>query len=61
MGEELDRSRLPWDLASTIARASVDLSLPRPSLIEALRAAIANRGGYFSFDEDDRGCVVWLK
>jgi hypothetical protein len=60
MGDEHDRPPLPWDLASAITCAGVDPSLPRSPLLEALRSAIADRGGYFSADEDERGWVVSL-
>ena len=60
MSDDLDRPPLPWDLASAIARAGVDPSLPRAPLRTALREAIGERGGYFAMDEDERGWVVCL-
>jgi hypothetical protein len=37
---------LPADLAAAVARAGVDPTLPERPLEDALRSAIADRGGY---------------
>jgi hypothetical protein len=41
-----DRPVLPRDLAGTVAHAGVDPTLEGRALQDALRAAIATRGGY---------------
>jgi hypothetical protein len=48
---------LPADLAAAVARAGVDPTLPERALEDAIRAAIADRGGYLYLDQwyvDDR-------
>ena len=48
------------DLAGAIARAGVDPTLEDRALQDALRAAIAIRRGYCSWDVDHAGWVVTL-
>ena len=51
---------VPVDLAAAIARAGVDPTLaPRP-LQDALKGAIADRGGYVAWDVDEVGWRVGL-
>ena len=51
---------LPADLAAAVARAGVDPTPDRHAVEDALRRAIADRGGYVDWDDDDRGWVVYL-
>jgi hypothetical protein len=51
---------LARDLAGTIAYAGVDPNLEGRALQDALRAAIATRGGYCWWDVDHAGWVVKL-
>jgi hypothetical protein len=51
---------LPPDLAGTVAHAGVDPTLEGRALQDALRAAIAVRGGYCWWDVDSAGWVVTL-
>ena len=54
------RRCLPADLAAAVAGAGVDPTAePRP-LRDALKAAIADRGGYVAWDVDHAGWVVEL-
>jgi hypothetical protein len=55
-----DRPVLPRDLAGTIAHAGVDPTLEGRTLQNALRAAIATRGGYCWWTVDQAGWVVTL-
>ena len=55
-----DRPTLPRDLAGTVAYAGVDPTLEGRALQDALRAAIATRGGYCWWDVDHAGWVVTL-
>jgi hypothetical protein len=48
------------DLAGTVAYAGVDPPLEGRALQDALRAAIATRGGYCWWDVDHAGWVVML-
>jgi|GEM_PF-6333699 len=51
---------LPSDLAGAVARAGVDPTRPSRALQDALRGAIADRGGYVAWDVDHAGWVVEL-
>ena len=51
---------LPADLAAAVARAGVDPTLPPRALQDALKGAIADRGGYAAWDVDHAGWVVGL-
>lgn len=51
---------LPADLAVAVARAGVDPTAEPKALTSALRAAIADRGGYLCFDVDVIGWRVDL-
>ncbi len=52
---------LPSDLAATIARAGVDVTLPERELEEAIRVAITDRRGYLdSWHCDHAGWCVTL-
>ena len=51
---------MPPDLAGTVAHAGVDPTLEGRALQDALRAAIAVRGGYCWWDVDSAGWVVTL-
>jgi hypothetical protein len=53
---------LPTDVALAVARAGIDFELDEESLSEALRRAIADRGGYFDGPElfDSGWRVEWL-
>lgn len=44
------------DLADAVAQAGVDPALDGRDLQDALRSAIATRGGYCSWDVDHAGC-----
>jgi hypothetical protein len=55
-----DQPVLVRDLAGTVAYAGVDLTLEGRALQDALRAAIATRGGYCWWDVDHAGWVVTL-
>src|SRR5215207_5980249 len=55
-----DRPVLAPDLAGTVAYAGVDPTLEGRALQDALRAAIATRGGYCWWDVDHAGWVVTL-
>jgi hypothetical protein len=55
-----DRPVLARDLAGTVAYADVDPTLEGRALQDALRAAIATRGGYCWWDVDHAGWVVTL-
>ena len=55
-----DRPVLARDLAGTVAYAGVDPTLEGRALQDALRAAIATRGGYCWWDVDHAGSVVTL-
>ncbi len=48
------------DLASTVAKAGVDPTLEGRALQDALLSAIADRGGYLSWDIDYAGWLVFL-
>ena len=51
---------LPADLASAVARAGVDPTAEPKALTNALKGAIADRGGYVCFDVDAIGWRVDL-
>lgn len=53
-------STLARDLANTIAQAGVDPTLEGRALQDAIRSAIADRQGYYSWDVDHAGWVVTL-
>jgi hypothetical protein len=55
-----DRPVLAPDLAGAVAQAGVDPTLDGRALQDALRAAIATRRGYSSWDVDHAGWVVAL-
>ena len=55
-----DRPILARDLAGTVAYAGVDPTLEGRALQDALRAAIATRRGYCSWDVDHADWVVTL-
>jgi hypothetical protein len=55
-----DRPILARDLAGTVAYAGVDPTLEGRALQDALRAAIATRGGFCSWTVDHAGWVVTL-
>lgn len=52
--------RLPPDLAAAVTRAGVNPAADSRPLAGALRSAIADRGGYVSWDVDEVGWVVEL-
>lgn len=54
------RPILPPDLSGAVAQAGVDVSLEGRELQDAIRAAIADRQGYLSWDVDHAGWVVML-
>ncbi|MCB0067617.1 MAG: hypothetical protein KDD77_10720 [Caldilineaceae bacterium] len=54
------RPILAPDLAGAIAQAGVDVTLDGRALQDAIRAAIADRRGYLSWDVDHAGWVVTL-
>ena len=60
MTASADRPILARDLAGTVAYAGVDPTLVGRALQDALRAAIATRGGYCWWDVDHAGWVVTL-
>ncbi len=51
---------LPPDLAAAVARAGVDPTSEPRALIDALKGAIADRGGYMTWDMDGAGWRVEL-
>ena len=53
-------SDLPTDLAWAVARAGVDPTAPPRALQDALKGAIADRGGYVAWDVDEVGWRVDL-
>ena len=55
-----DRPILSRDLAAAVAHAGVDPTLECRALQDALRAAIAVRGGYCWWDVDSAGWVLTL-
>jgi len=52
--------RLARDLAAAVGQAGVDPTLERRAPQDALRRAIATRGGYCSWTIDHAGWVVTL-
>ena len=58
-GDRLDPP-LPHDLAMAVARAGVDATADRRAVRDALRRAIAGRGGYVDWTYDEVGRVVYL-
>lgn len=52
--------RLPADLAAAVARAGVDPTAAPRARQDALKAAIADRGGYVAWDVDAIGWRVDL-
>src|SRR4051812_836490 len=56
----VERPILPWNLAGTVAYAGVDPTLEGRALQDALRAAIATRGGYCSWTVDHARWLVTL-
>ena len=55
-----DRPVLPRDLAGTVAQAGVDPTLEGRALQDALRRAIATRGGYCSWTVDHASWIATL-
>jgi hypothetical protein len=51
---------LPAGLAAAVARAGVNPTADRRTVQDALRRAIAGRGGYVDWDYDEDGWVVFL-
>lgn len=49
---------LPTDLVAAVVRAGVDPTQPPRALQDALKGAIADRGGYVAWDVDGAGWVV---
>ncbi len=52
------RRGFPPDLAAAVARAGVDPTVPPRALQDALKGAIADRGGYVAWDVDEVGWRV---
>jgi hypothetical protein len=55
-----DKPLLPPDLAATIARVGIDPTLDDRALQDAIKAAIAERRGYLTWDVDEKGWRVDL-
>jgi hypothetical protein len=54
------RVTLASDLAAILANAGLDFTLNGRPLQDAIRSAVAGRGGYLSWDVDHAGWIVTL-